>query len=278
LEAETKGSNQVAQETPATNAKLVQYLNEANAKEKELESALVAHIGIEEMAERKPYKKKLQEHLKETRSHSKQLERRIKKLGGPGSVVETVAAGAAKTLGNVRGQAVSAAKGPLHALRGTSPEEKLLKNAKTEYWNEHEEIATYTAIETLAEEVGDKETAKLARDIRRDEERMARYLEKLIPTLTKAVVKAEIPAAERRKPSTRRRSSSSGSRSGSASKSASSSSRAKSSSSKSSSSKASGSKSGSSRKRSGGSSSSSRSGGSRRSGGGSSSSRSRSRS
>ncbi len=91
-------------------------------------------------------------------------------------------------------------------LRGTSPEEKLLKNAKTEYWNEHEEIATYSAIETLAEEVGDKETAKLARDIRRDEEKMARYLEKLIPTLTKAVAKAEIPAAERRKPAQRKRS------------------------------------------------------------------------
>ena len=200
-------------DTPAKNAKLVQYLNEANAKEKELETALAAHIGMSEMADRKPYKKKLQEHLKETRSHSKALERRIKKLGGPGSVTETVAAAAAKTAGNLRGQAVSAAKGPLHMVRGTSPEEKLLKNAKTEYWNEHEEIATYTAIETLAEEVGDKETAKLARDIRRDEEKMARYLERLIPTLTKAVAKAEIPAAERRKPASRRRSSGSAKRS-----------------------------------------------------------------
>jgi ferritin-like metal-binding protein YciE len=202
-------------ETPAKDAKLVQYLNEANAKEKELEAALAAHIGMSEMADRKPYKKRLQEHLKETRSHSKALERRIKKLGGPGSVTETVAAAAAKTAGNLRGQAVSAAKGPLHMVRGTSPEEKLLKNAKTEYWNEHEEIATYAAIEALAEEVGDKETAKLARDIRRDEEKMARYLERLIPSLTKAVVKAEIPASERRKPAQRRRSSGSSSRSSS---------------------------------------------------------------
>ncbi len=196
-------------DTPAKDAKLVQYLNEANAKEKELEAALTAHIGMSEMADRKPYKKKLQEHLRETKNHSKALERRIKKLGGAGSVTESVVATVAKTAGNLRGQAVSAAKGPLHMVRGTSPEEKLLKNAKTEYWNEHEEIATYTAIETLAEEVGDKETAKLARDIRRDEEKMARYLERLIPTLTKAVVKAEIPAAERRKPAARKRSASS---------------------------------------------------------------------
>jgi ferritin-like metal-binding protein YciE len=200
-------------DTPVKDAKLVQYLNEANAKEKELEAALTAHIGMSEMADRKPYKKKLQEHLRETKNHSKALERRIKKLGGSGSVTETVVATAAKTAGNLRGQAVSAAKGPLHMVRGTSPEEKLLKNAKTEYWNEHEEIATYMAIETLAEAVGDRETAKLARDIRRDEEKMARYLERLIPSLTKAVVQTEIPAAERRKPAARKRSSSSKKRS-----------------------------------------------------------------
>ena len=74
----------------------------------------------------------------------------------------------------------------------------MLKNAKTEYWNEHEEIATYTAIETLAESVGDADTAKLARAIRRDEERMAKYLAAQIPVLTKAVVNEEVPASERR--------------------------------------------------------------------------------
>ena len=67
----------------------------------------------------------------------------------------------------------------------------MLKNAKTEYFNEHEEIATYTAIEALAEAVGDQETAKLAREIRREEERMAKFLAGQIPTLTRAVVTAE---------------------------------------------------------------------------------------
>ena len=84
-------------------------------------------------------------------------------------------------------RAKSLAKGPLHMVRGTGEAEKMLKNAKTEYFNEHEEIATYTAIETLAESVGDKETAKLAREIRRDEERMAKFLAGQIPVLTKAV-------------------------------------------------------------------------------------------
>jgi ferritin-like metal-binding protein YciE len=170
-------------------AKLIQYLNEAYGKEKELETALQAHIG---MTERKPYKKRLTQHLKETKSHARDLERRIKQLGGDSS-----------TLGTIASKAIATAKGPLHMLRGTSEEEKQLKNAKTEYSEEHEEIATYTAIETFAESVNDKETAKLARSIRRDEERMARYLEGLIPTLTKSVVQAEVPASERRNGSRR---------------------------------------------------------------------------
>jgi rubrerythrin len=90
-------------------------------------------------------------------------------------------------------------------LRGTGENEKLLKNAKTEYFNEAEEIATYTAIEALAETVGDKDTARLAKSIRREEERMAAYLEKLIPTLSRAVAQEEIPAAERRNGASRSR-------------------------------------------------------------------------
>jgi ferritin-like metal-binding protein YciE len=185
--------------------KLVQYLNEAYGKERELETALQAHIG---MTTKAPYKKRLQQHLRETKSHATQLERRIKKLGGGGSALQTVVA-----------KAMATAKGPLHAVRGTSEQEKMLKNAKTEYFNEHEEIATYLAIEALAEKVGDKETAKLARSIRRDEERMAKFLQGQIKTLTTAVATEEIPSAQRNGTGSRRRSSrskrSSGSRSAS---------------------------------------------------------------
>jgi len=165
-------------------AKLVQYLNEAYGKEKELETSLEAHIA---MTTKAPYKKRLKQHLKETKSHAKQLERRIKKLGGGGHAVQTVIA-----------KATAAAKGPLHAVRGSGEQEKMLKNAKTEYFNEHEEISTYLAIEVFAEKVSDKETAKLARDIRREEERMAKFLEGQIKALSGAVASAEVPAAQRR--------------------------------------------------------------------------------
>ncbi|MDX6581426.1 MAG: hypothetical protein QOI10_610 [Solirubrobacterales bacterium] len=165
-------------------AKLVQYLNEAYGKEKELETSLEAHIA---MTTKAPYKKRLKQHLKETKSHAKQVERRIKKLGGGGHAIQTVV-----------GKATAAAKGPLHMLRGSGEQEKMLKNAKTEYFNEHEEISTYLAIETFAEKVSDKETAKLARGIRREEERMANFLAAQIKSLSGAVAAAEVPAAQRR--------------------------------------------------------------------------------
>ncbi|HEY0391524.1 MAG TPA: DUF892 family protein [Solirubrobacterales bacterium] len=70
-------------------AKLVQYLNEAYGKEKELEAALGAHIA---MTTKAPYKRRLQLHLRETKSHAKQVERRIKKLGGGGQGTQSLSA------------------------------------------------------------------------------------------------------------------------------------------------------------------------------------------
>ena len=187
--------------------KLVQYLNEAYGKEKQLETALEAHIA---MTTRAPYKKRLQAHLKETKAHARDVERRIKKLGGQAGGDGVVAA--ANTLQTAANKAAALATGPLHVARGTGEQEKLLKNAKTEFQDEAEEIATYTAIETLATAVGDKDTAQLAKRIRREEERMAGFLERLIPQLAKAVATSEIPASQR--PTARRRGSSSRSRSG----------------------------------------------------------------
>jgi ferritin-like metal-binding protein YciE len=180
-------------------AKLIQYLNEAYGKEQELVTALQAHISL---TTRDAYKKRLKEHLRETKAQAKGLERRIKQLGGKAERIELpgpdALGGAASKAQATAQKAVAAAKGPLHAIRGTGEAEKMLKNAKTEFFNEAEEIANYHAIETLAEMLADKDTAKLAREYRRQEERMSKFLEKTIATLTKEVVREEVPAAQRR--------------------------------------------------------------------------------
>jgi ferritin-like metal-binding protein YciE len=190
----------MADDLSARDAKLVQYLNEAYGKEKELETALQADAKM--AGGRASYRKRLQDHLKETKAQAKALERRIKQLGGKAEAANLpgpdVVSGAASKAAVAAGKAAAAAKAPVHALRGKGEAEKLLKNAKTQLMHEQEEIGNYLAIETLAEALRDRDTAKLAREFRRQEERMAAFLSKLIPTLTKAVVTEEVPASQRR--------------------------------------------------------------------------------
>jgi ferritin-like metal-binding protein YciE len=184
-------------ETPTRDAKLVELLNEAYTKEKQLETALEAHLP---MTTREDYAKRLKDHLKETKSHATQVSRRIKQLGGTPETVSLPGpeglTRAAEGVAEVVGKAKAAAQGPLHAVRGSGEQDKMLRNARSEYQEEAHEIATYTVIDSLASAVGDTETAKLARDIRRDEERMQDFLAKLLPELSIDVAHDEIPVSE----------------------------------------------------------------------------------
>lgn len=184
-------------------AKLTQWLNEAYAKETELETDLTAHIALTEKA---AYKKRLQQHLKETREHKRSVARRIKQLGA--EAVAGPIPGAPPVVGAAAGKAVAAVKGQVGAARAlvTDQPETHLRNAQEELREEHVEIALYLRIETFATEVGDKETAQLARRIGRDEQRMAKYLTAELPRLVKDVVRAEVPRDQRPTTSTRRRS------------------------------------------------------------------------
>src|SRR6201992_1002929 len=165
-------------------AKLIQYLSEAYGKERELEMALQADIA---MTSKATYKKRLKDDLKETKAHAIALDKRIKKLGGGG-----------QTVASLVGKATAMAKAPIHMVRGSGEQEKLLKNAKTQFTAEQEEISTYLAIEVFATKVGDSETAKLARDIRKEEERMAKFLAAQIRKLAGATAVDEVPARLRR--------------------------------------------------------------------------------
>jgi ferritin-like metal-binding protein YciE len=176
-------------------AKLVQWLNEAHAKEAELEADLTAHIAL---TEKPSYKKRLQRHLTETRNHKRQVASRIKKLGGAATSGPQVP-GVPGPVGEVAGKAVAAVKGQVGAARAavTQQAETHVRNAQEELREEHVEIAIYTRIATLAQEVGDRETAQLARTIRRDEERMAKFLDAELERLVKELVRKEIPRDQR---------------------------------------------------------------------------------
>jgi ferritin-like metal-binding protein YciE len=146
------------------------------------------------------YAKRLKDHLKETRSHATQLSKRIKQLGGtPATVSIPGPQGVGKFAENVAGkveQAKAAAHGSLQTVRREGEQERMLHNARIDVADEAQEIATYTVIDSLATAVGDKQTAKLARDIQRDEERMHKFLSELLPELSAAVAHDEIPISE----------------------------------------------------------------------------------
>lgn len=217
-------------------SKIVQFLAEAHSKEAALEAALADHIT---RTTKDTYRKRLQEHLKETRNHKKQVEKRIRKLGGTSAVQ-----GLTKTAGEAVGKVAATAKSLATTAREASPlapsePEVMLKNAQIQYREEADEIAIYKTIQAFAEKVGDKDTAKLAKGILREEERMAKYVAGQIEQLSGSVVQAVVPrdqraqSGRRRKSSSRRKSSASSRRkSSSSSRKSSSSSRGKSSSSR----------------------------------------------
>jgi ferritin-like metal-binding protein YciE len=165
--------------------KVIQYLGEAHAHEQTLTRELQAQIA---MTPRGSYRTILETHLDETCRHADRIQRRLRMLGQNGNVVTAVVG----VVESVVGQALAIGRAPIELVRGSGGEEKVLKNAKDACASEALEIATYTAIERLAEQVGDDETAKLAASIRADEERMLERVLKEIPKLTTAVVRADI--------------------------------------------------------------------------------------
>lgn len=175
--------------------KLAGWLGEAYTKEAELEADLTAHIAL---TEKMSYKQRLRQHLTETRDHKRRVASRIKQLGGRPTTAPNIPA-VPTAVGEAAGKAVAAVKGQVGVARAlvTEQAETHLRNVQEELREEHVEIAIYTRIETLATAVGDKETAQLAKSIRRDEERMAKFLEAELVRLVKEVVRTEIPKDQR---------------------------------------------------------------------------------
>jgi ferritin-like metal-binding protein YciE len=165
--------------------KIVQYLNEAHASEQALVTVLRSQIA---MTPRGSYRDGLEMHLRERRGHANRVQRRLGELDQGGNPLQA-------GLGLVQsavGQVIALAKTPLDLVRGSGGEEKILKNAKDACAAEALEIATYTAIESLAGAVGDEDTQSLANSIRADEQKMLERILNEIPKLIEAVVRSEV--------------------------------------------------------------------------------------
>ncbi len=164
--------------------KVVQYLSEAHATEVGLVQVLEAQIA---MTPHGSFRDGLEKHLAETHRHAERVQTRLSDLG---TGRHPVLAGIGFTE-SVLNQTLAFWKAPLELLRASRQEEKVLKNAKDLCTTEALEIASYTALERIAQAAGDETTARLAASIRADEEKMLARVLREIPKLADNVVGAE---------------------------------------------------------------------------------------
>ncbi|MDQ3981558.1 MAG: ferritin-like domain-containing protein [Actinomycetota bacterium] len=170
--------------------KVVKLLSEAHANELALVQTLEAHGRI---APEGPYRDRLNEHLEETKNHAERVQRRLDQIGATRNPIQTGVVLAHSIIQNM----LAMAKAPVDMVRGAfNAEEKALKNARDEIVSEALEIAQYEALEHLARAVGDDATARLAIEIREEEEAMLADLRAQIPSIVAGAVRAGVPEEE----------------------------------------------------------------------------------
>lgn len=146
---------------------VVTWLRSAHATEKSVEQNLETHAkGAEGYPE---LQQRLRTHLEETRQHAAKVEQCLESLGEKTS-------GGKDMMSNLMGN--------LKAASEKMYDDELVKNALSDYATEHFEIACYRSLAAGAEHAGLPEIARIAREILRDEEAMAHWLEDKIPAVT----------------------------------------------------------------------------------------------
>lgn len=150
---------------------LIDWLRDAYA----IEVALVQIL--ENQAKRAvqfaPVQSQLLKHLGETRRHAEVLKSCIERNGGN---VSRLKSGMASLFGEVQSQPFN------------NSFEQVIKDATMSAAAEQYEISTYRVIIQLAEEVGDLETSKACKEILKEEEAMAKWLDKELSGLVEQTV------------------------------------------------------------------------------------------
>jgi ferritin-like metal-binding protein YciE len=169
---------------------LVQYLREARATEAGLTQTLQVHIAATPPGE---HRERLERHLETTRNHEQLIAARLGELEASDPLrqaLDLVYAPVGYTLGIARGatRAMLSVIDLPRTLLLREPEpsaaDRVLRNVRAETASSALELATYTAIERLAEADGDQKTARLAAQLRADEEEMAAYLRDAVVELS----------------------------------------------------------------------------------------------
>lgn len=162
--------------------RLVQWLRDAHAMEKQAETML---SGMEERIENYPQlRKRLAQHLKETQHQAQRLEDALGRLGGSTSTLKDTAAGLTTMMQNM-----------MTAIAG----DEVIKGVLAGYTFEHYEIGSYRILIGAAESFGDKETARICRENLREEEDMAQWLSQNMDQITAEYLDREDRGSDRAK-------------------------------------------------------------------------------
>lgn len=145
---------------------LIGWLNDAYAMEKGLVQVLENHAN--DVKDRPEMYRMMAQHLEQTRMHAERVKDCVERLGGSISTVKTA-------MGSVSGFFQGRST-------GASPDE-LVKNGLSDYAAEHFEIASYRALITAARLLGENQVVQVCESILRDEQEMASWLEKTLPTV-----------------------------------------------------------------------------------------------
>lgn len=148
---------------------LLSWLKDAHAMEVGALPTLKSHAAA---AQSYPeMQAKLNEHAELGYRHAELVQGCIERLGGHPSAFK---------------EAVGAVVGKVGGVANLPAKDTVIKNALGDFAAEHFEIASYRSLIAAAEKLGDQETAAVCRQILRDEEEMAGWLDGHIATLTQA--------------------------------------------------------------------------------------------
>lgn len=165
LEGSSRNSSHPAGSREAKKKILLAWLNDAHAMEKSLAQTLKNHAH--DARNHPVMQARLERHLEETRHHAELVRGCIERLGGH---VSTFKSSMSAVMGTVQGVATGPAK------------DELVKNILADSAAERLEIASYQGLITAADEIGDIDTARICRQILREEEAMSDWLEQQLPT------------------------------------------------------------------------------------------------
>src|SRR3954469_7558535 len=153
---------------------LLSWLKDAHAMEQQAETMLTSKIA--RLKHYPDLRRKMEEHLEETRRQADLINDCIKQNGGDNSAVK-----------DVMGKMVAFGQG----LSGLFVDDEVIKGTLASYTFEQMEIQSYNILIATAEACGDDTTAAICTRILKEEEAMAQWLASQTPNLVRAFLQLE---------------------------------------------------------------------------------------